>query len=306
MKQKSEIKRTGPELLKRLLRQREMSVFLIILLVVAIVAIVNPKFIQPSNMKSIALSVATDGLLSIGLTLALILGGIELSVGGVAAMTRVIAGQMAMMNLSRGVAYIITTGSPLSVSGYLPDSFRFLATGDVFGIPVLFLIFLLVTVVALIFTKKSNACRNIYYVGSNENAAKLSGINVDRVKIFVYVVIALLSALAGILSLARFNVATPELSKGAETTAISAAVIGGTSMTGGLGGILGTFLGIFLLKIVDSALVMMNVSVYWQDFVQGAILVIAVTIDYMSHRKSGNSFLQRMLGLGRRKPALRP
>ena len=341
MKQKSEIKRTGPELLKRLLRQREMSVFLIILLVVAIVAIVNPKFIQPSNMKSIALSVATDGLLSIGLTLALILGGIELSVGGVAAMTCVIAGQMAlmgvniwvaclaalaagaicglfngfmvskvglppfivtlsMMNLSRGVAYIITTGSPLS------DSFRFLATGDVFGIPVLFLIFLLVTVVALIFTKKSNACRNIYYVGSNENAAKLSGINVDRVKIFVYVVIALLSALAGILSLARFNVATPELSKGAETTAISAAVIGGTSMTGGLGGILGTFLGIFLLKIVDSALVMMNVSVYWQDFVQGAILVIAVTIDYMSHRKSGNSFLQRMLGLGRRKPALRP
>lgn len=154
MKQKSEIKRTGPELLKRLLRQREMSVFLIILLVVAIVAIVNPKFIQPSNMKSIALSVATDGLLSIGLTLALILGGIELSVGGVAAMTCVIAGQMAlmgvniwvaclaalaagavcglfngfmvskvglppfivtlsMMNLSRGVAYIITTGSPL-------------------------------------------------------------------------------------------------------------------------------------------------------------------------------------------------
>lgn len=175
------------------------------------------------------------------------------------------------------------------MSGYLPDSFRFLATGDVFGIPVLFLIFLLVTVVALIFTKKSNACRNIYYVGSNENAAKLSGINVDRVKIFVYVVIALLSALAGILSLARFNVATPELSKGAETTAISAAVIGGTSMTGGLGGILGTFLGIFLLKIVDSALVMMNVSVYWQDFVQGAILVIAVTIDYMSHRKAATA-----------------
>ena len=102
MKQKSEIKRTGPELLKRLLRQREMSVFLIILLVVAIVAIVNPKFIQPSNMKSIALSVATDGLLSIGLTLALILGGIELSVGGVAAMTCVIAGQMALMGSTSG------------------------------------------------------------------------------------------------------------------------------------------------------------------------------------------------------------
>ena len=334
MKQKMDSKMAKPNLFKRLLRQRETSVFLIILLVVVIVAIVNPKFIQPSNLRSIALSVATDGLLSIGLTLALILGGIELSVGGVAALMGVniwvaclaalVSGAvcglfngfmiskvglppfivtLSMMNLSRGVAYIITTGSPLSVSGYLPDSFRFLATGDVFGVPVLFLIFLLVTIVAMIFTKKSNVCRNIYYVGSNENAAKLSGINVDRVKIFVYVVIALLSALAGVLSLARFNVATPELSKGAETTAISAAVIGGTSMTGGLGGILGTFLGIFLLKIVDSALVMMDVSVYWQDFVQGAILVIAVTIDYMSHRKTGNSFLQRLFRSGKKRAA---
>ena len=112
MKQKSEIKRTGPELLKRLLRQREMSVFLIILLVVAIVAIVNPKFIQPSNMKSIALSVATDGLLSIGLTLALILGGIELSVGGVAAMTCVIAGQMALMGVNIWVAWLLWLREP--------------------------------------------------------------------------------------------------------------------------------------------------------------------------------------------------
>ena len=91
MKQKMDSKMAKPNLFKRLLRQRETSVFLIILLVVVIVAIVNPKFIQPSNLRSIALSVATDGLLSIGLTLALILGGIELSVGGVAAMTCVIA-----------------------------------------------------------------------------------------------------------------------------------------------------------------------------------------------------------------------
>ena len=122
MKQKSEIKRTGPELLKRLLRQREMSVFLIILLVVAIVAIVNPKFIQPSNMKSIALSVATDGLLSIGLTLALILGGIELSVGGVAAMTCVIAGQMALMGVNIWVACLaaLAAGTAFSLMIYNP------------------------------------------------------------------------------------------------------------------------------------------------------------------------------------------
>jgi len=333
-KPEAEIKKTS--FLHRLFGQREMSVFLIILLVIIIVSVANPRFLQLSNLKSIALSVGVDGLLSIGLTLALILGGIELSVGGVAAMTCVIVGYLAlqgvniwlaclaaivsgvavglfngfmiskvglppfivtlsMMNLSRGIAYIITTGSPLSVSGYLPDSFRYLATGDIFGIPVLFLIFVLVVVISYILMKKSNICRNIFYVGSNENAAKLSGINVDKVKIWVYIAIALLSTLAGILSLARFNVATPELSKGAETTAISAAVIGGTSMTGGVGGILGTLLGIFLLKIVNSALVMMDVSVYWQNFVQGAILVIAVTIDYISHRKSGTSYFKRVL-----------
>jgi ribose transport system permease protein len=109
----------------------------------------------------------------------------------------------------------------------------------------------------------------------------------------VYVIVAFLSTLAGILSLARFNVATPELSRGAETTAISAAVVGGTSFTGGVGSILGTFMGIILLKIVNSALVMLNISVYWQNFVQGAILVIAVTMDYLSHREKG--FLNPLL-----------
>ena len=315
-------------LITRLLAQREMSVFLIIVAAVIIVQIIQPKFLNPNNLRSIALSVSIDGLFSIGLCLALILGGIELSVGGVAAMTCVLTGYLTlsgvniwlaciisfvaglfiglfngfmvskvglppfivtlgMMNLSRGVAYILTEGSPLSLSGYLPDSFRFLATGSIGGVPMLFLIFIIVAVIAHVLLKKSNVCRNIFYVGSNENAAKLSAINVDKVKISVYITVTLLSTLAGILSLGRFNVATPELSVGAETTAISAAVIGGTSFTGGVGSILGTFLGIVLLKVVNSALVMLNVSVYWQDFVQGAILVLAVTMDYVTHRKNG-------------------
>jgi ribose transport system permease protein len=326
----------------KFLKQREISVLLIILIAVAIVQIIQPKFLNVSNLRSIAISMSTDGLMSIGLCLALILGGIELSVGGVAAMTCVIAGYLCiagvniwvaciaslisgiavglfnglmiskvglppfivtlgMMSLSRGVAYILTEGSPLSLSGYLPDSFRFLATGNIFNIPMLFIIFIVIAIIAGILTKKAKACRNIFYVGSNENAAKLSGINVDKVKISVYVVIALLSTLSGVLNLARFNVATPQLSVGAETTAISAAVIGGTSMTGGVGSILGTVFGIALLNIVNSAMVMMNVSVYWQDFVQGAILVLAVTMDYISHRKTGRtSILMKFFGAGKK------
>lgn len=329
------------DFLKKIFAQREATVFCIIVLTVIVVALLEPNFLNASNLRSVAIAVSTDGLLAIGLCLVLILGGIELSVGGVAAMTCVIAGYLclggvniwiaclasvaagifvgifngfmvskvglppfivtlAMMNLSRGVAYILTEGSPLSLSGYLPDSFRFLATGDIFGIPMLFIIFCFVTIVAYIFTKKSNICRNIFFVGSNENAARFSGIKVDKVKIYVYIVVAILSTLAGILSLARFNVATPELCRGAETTAISAAVIGGTSMSGGVGSILGTFLGIILLKIVNSALVMLDVSVYWQNFVQGAILVIAVTMDYISHRRRGTvSPFIKLFGLNR-------
>jgi len=324
------------ELIKKIVAIRGATVFIIIIISVIIVSILQPEFLNSANIRSIAIAVSNDGLLSIGLCLALILGGIELSVGGVAAMTCVITGYLrlggmniwlacllalvaglfvglfngfmiskiklppfivtlGMMNLSRGMAYILTKGSPLSLAGHLPDNFRFIAIGNIFGIPMLFIIFCFITLIATVFTLKSSVTRNIFFVGSNESAARFSGINVDKVKIAVYVIVALLSTLAGILSLARFNVATPELSRGAETTAISAAVVGGTSFTGGVGSILGAFMGIVLLKIVNSALVMLNVSVYWQNFVQGAILVIAVTMDYLSHRERSffSQFLRR-------------
>jgi ribose transport system permease protein len=315
-------------IVKRITAQREATVFFIIVVAVILVSVFQPKFFAMGNFRSISLAIATDGFFSIGLCLALILGGIELSVGGVAAMTCVVAGYiclqgisvwfaclisistglfvglfngfmiskiglppfivtLGMMNLSRGVGQILTTGSTISVSGRLPPSFRFLGTGEVFGIPMLFIIFLIVAIIAHIFTKFSSVARNIFFVGSNENAARFSGINVDKVKISVYVIVALLSTMTGILSMARFNVATSMLSVGAETTAISAAVIGGTSFTGGSGSILGTFMGLALLKVVNSALVMLNVSVYWQNFVQGTILILAVSMDYLSHRERG-------------------
>lgn len=325
----------------KLLRKRETSVFFIILCAVALVQLVQPKFLNPSNLRSMAISISADGLFAIGLTLALILGGIELSVGGVAAMTCVITGYLTLagvniwmaalialacglltglfnglmiskvglppfivtlgvMNLSRGIAYILTEGSPLSLSGYLPESFRFLATGEILGIPMLFVIFIVLAIIAHVFLNNSNICRKIFYVGSNESAAKLSSINVDRVKIGVYITISLLASLSGVLSLARFNVATPELSVGAETTAISAAVIGGTSMTGGVGSILGTFLGVVLLKVVNSALIMLDVSVYWQNFVQGAILILAVTMDYLTQKDIDFKGFFKQLVLGKK------
>ena len=169
--------------------------------------------------------------------------------------------------------------------GGLPQWFRTLGRGSVFNIPIIFIIFMALAVIFDLLMKNITTFRMIFYVGSNENAAKLSGINVSEVKVGVYMLSALLATLTGILSLSRFNVATPTLGTMAETRAISAAVIGGTSMAGGVGTVVGTVLGVVLLNIINNALVMLNVSVYWQDFVTGAILILAVTLDYVSHRK---------------------
>lgn len=312
-------------LLKRLLAHREATVFLIIIVAVLITGVLEPKFYGVSNMRAVSIGLATDGILAIALTIVLILGGIDLSVGSVMALSCVITGglfiagvniwvaiiaaitagvgvglfngyliskvglppfivTLGMLSLAKGTAYIFTEGSPLSMGG-LPESFRYLGTGSIFNIPVLFIIFILLAFIFDRLMKKSNAFRNVFYVGSNEIAAKLSGINVAKVKIWVYVISSVLATIAGVVSLARFNVATPTLGAMAETRAISAAVIGGTSMTGGVGSIFGAVLGVILLNVINNALVMLNVSVYWQDFVTGAILVLAVTFDYISHKK---------------------
>ena len=312
-------------MIKKLTAKREANVALITVLAALITGLFQPKFFSISNLRSLAIGLSTDGILAIALTIVLVLGGIELSVGSVMALSCVLVGwtflitdnilfgiiasltvgigiglfnglmiskldlppfivTLGMQSLAKGAAYIFTEGSPLSMGG-LPQWFRTLGRGSVFNIPIIFIIFMVLAVIFDLLMKNITTFRMIFYVGSNENAAKLSGINVSEVKIGVYMLSALLATLTGILSLSRFNVATPTLGTMAETRAISAAVIGGTSMAGGVGTVVGTVLGVVLLNIINNALVMLNVSVYWQDFVTGAILILAVTLDYVSHRK---------------------
>ena len=313
-------------LFNKILAKRETSVAVIMIIAALVTGCLQPKFFSISNLRSISIGLSTDGILSIALTIVLILGGIELSVGSVMALSCVLVGwlflltgnilvgiavacfagigigffngvmisklslppfivTLGMQSLARGAAYIFTEGSPLSMGG-LPKWFRDLGRGSIFSIPIIFLIFIFLSIILDQLLRKTTTFRAVFYVGSNENAAKLSGINVRKTKIGIYLLSALLATLSGILSLARFNVATPTLGVMAETRAISAAVIGGTSMSGGVGSILGTVLGVILLNIINNALVMLNVSVYWQDFVTGAILIVAVTVDYLSHKKS--------------------
>ncbi|MFC0470962.1 ABC transporter permease [Halalkalibacter kiskunsagensis] len=305
---------------------RETSLIIIILLVSSSLSIFSPYFLTNSNLSSMGIALVADGIIAIGMTVALVSGNFDLSVGSIMGLASVVAGTLflagydiwvactiaiiagltcglingffvgkvglnpfittlAMMGIARGVAYIFTEGSPVSLRG-VPEVFRFIGTGSVAGIPFIILLLIGVTLVVDYLMRRSEPFRKVYYIGSNEKAAILSGINVTKVKMGVFLLTALLASIAGIIALARFGVATPTTGEMAELRAIAAAVIGGTSLKGGEGSIFGAVLGVLLLAVINNGLVLLSVSVYWQQFVTFLILLVAVTIDHLSHRKT--------------------
>jgi ribose transport system permease protein len=193
---------------------------------------------------------------------------------------------LAMSQIARGTAYVFSEAMPLPLNN-VPASFKFIGRGIIGHTGVQFVIVLFI-VVAILFdflARRSTILRKVYYIGSNEKSARFSGINVNRVRMGVYVLSGLLAAIAGILAIARFSSAPPYGYQGVELDAISAAVIGGTSMNGGEGTVLGAVLGIVLLALIQTAINLLGVSPYWSNFVTGAILLVAVSIDFLTHRK---------------------
>jgi len=310
--------------LKKLFGLREASLALIIIAFAALLSFMAPGFLSAYNINTTLIGLSMDGILAVGMTLVLVVGGIDLSVGSVMAFANVLAGMtmvtlglniwlsvfisiilsvfigfsisqfitkihlspfittLSMMSIGRGMAYIITKGSPVSI-GNISQTFDFIGGGKTFGIPNPGLILIALVIVMDFLMRNSKTFRKIYYVGSNEEAAKFSGINVNKIKIMVYILCSTLAGFAGILSLARFGVATPTAGTGAELRAIAGAVIGGASLTGGEGTVLGAFLGIILVALVNNALVLLGVSVYWQQLVVGLVLLSAVIIDVKVH-----------------------
>ncbi len=192
---------------------------------------------------------------------------------------------LAMMSIARGSSMLLSSGKSVAISKEF-TKFLFLGQGYIGGkVPMLVLIFAILAVIFGFLLKKTKPFRNIYYIGSNEKAARLSGVNVDKTKLGVYTLSAAMSAFAGILCLSRFGTATTTTGNGVEMTAISAAVIGGASLDGGLGSVVGAVIGIALLNVVDDGLILLHVSVYGQDLISGIILLIAVTMDVLSNRR---------------------
>lgn len=185
----------------------------------------------------------------------------------------------------RGLCYGLTGGWPVRD---LPQSFRNIGQTDIpiagFGLPVPFLIALILAVVSSLFLTRTKWGYRIYAVGGNETATRLSGISTDRVKLMVYALCGLLTAVGGILMTARLGVAAPTAAYGYELDVIAAVVVGGTSLMGGEGTILGVLLGAAFMQVLRNGLVLWGVSAYWLQAVQGFVIVTAIMLDQLRKR----------------------
>ncbi len=315
---------SATSLLMQVLKMREGVLFLVLVVVFVGMSFSSQYFLTWGNMRAIALSFSTEGIVVVGMTILIIVGGIDLSVGALMCLAMVVAGKLfligmnpwlaailgvgatslagfvmglfvtrvglgffitslAFLGLVRGLCFIITQGTPLSLFS-LPPEFAFIGQGNVFGFPVVILIFLVVAVVGDILLRNATVFRKVIYVGSNENAANYSGINVRRVRLWTTVLCAALAGFAGIVFMARLGVATPTFGIGSELNIIAAAVIGGASLTGGKGSVLGAILGIALLSVVTSSMILLDISIFWQEMIRSLILLAAVSVDHMVNK----------------------
>lgn len=294
-----------------------------LLLCVIILSFISDAFLTVNNLMNVLRQVSINGILAVGMTLVILTAGIDLSIGSLMAVSAVIAASivagspnevlwaliagiaassvlggvtgvmstklnvvpfiatLAMMTIARGIALIYTNGRPITIDS---AAFRYLGQGYIGPVPVPVVIFALVTSIVSFILYKTKFGRYIYAVGGNENAANVSGIRVHRVKIWVYIINGALSGLAGILLASRISSGQPNSGQGYELDAIAAVVIGGTSLFGGRGTMLGTIVGVLIIGVISNGLNLLNVSSYWQQIIKGLIIAAAVVLDQRTKR----------------------
>ena len=302
-------------------RLRRYGLFVAFVAIFIALSFLTPTFLTVQNLTVIVTQVSINALLAFGVTFVIIAGGIDLSIGSMVAVTGVAAASFAhpdtypvvvpvlvglltgllfgafngfvitrskvppfivtlgTMTIGRGLALILSKGRPVS---NLSDEFNFIGGGKILGIPTLILTLILVFILCSILLRRTVLGRYIYAVGGNEQAARASGISLSRVKMIVYTVCGGLAALAGILLTSRITTGQPNAGTGFELDAIAAAIIGGTSTSGGTGTMTGTLLGALLIGVISNGLDLLNVTSYYQQVVMGIIIIGAVVLDSLN------------------------
>jgi ribose transport system permease protein len=311
--------------LKRITSWREFNVVLAVLLLSAVLSASSEAFLTSGNLFSVMRSFSLVAIMAIGETMVILTGGIDLSVGstmGLAGLLTammiqdgypvnlavvgglVIGGVVGLFNglmitrlrlppfiatlgtlsIGRGLMYWITHGWPVTLSFEHP--FLDLGQGYVGPVPVPVIVMLGLVALASIFLSRTFLGRYVYAVGGNEQAARLSGIRVGAVKVLVYTISGVCSAVSGLILLARMVSAQPMAGLGYELPVIAAAAIGGTSMAGGEGTILGGLMGAALMGVLQNGMVLVGIDTYAQQAVTGAVIIIAVSLDQFRQRRS--------------------
>lgn len=297
------------------------GIFIAFVVLCVLLSLITPKFLTVSNLTNIVTQVSINALLAFGVTFVIITGGIDLSIGSMVAVTGVVAALFAhpdsypvivpvlagllaglalgalngfvitrtkvppfivtlgTMTIGRGLALILSKGRPIS---NLSDSFNFIGGGQILGIPSPIIILIIAFIGCSVLLKKTVMGRYMYAVGGNEQAAEASGIQLNKVKMVVYTLCGGLAALAGILLTSRITTGQPNAGVGFELDAIAAAIIGGTSTSGGTGTITGTLIGALLIGVISNGLDLLNVTSYYQQVVMGIIIIGAVVLDSLS------------------------
>ena len=178
-----------------------------------------------------------------------------------------------------------TRAGPAGFGGWV-DEIKMRVVDYLYGIPYMVIVAIVIVIIGDLALRHTHYFRQVYYIGSNDHAARLSGIPVDRVKISAYMLTATLASLAGVIVSSRLMSGTPTAASGMELQVLAACVIGGASLTGGEGTVLGAFLGVFFVQIISNAMTILRVSIYWQQVVTGTILVIAVAADMLIRRRN--------------------
>lgn len=305
-----------------ILASRESAIFLALIIIVIFIGVQAPHFLSSNNLYLVSRQISFVTIVALGELFVILSAGIDLSVGSIIGLSGVMAGiamaaglpvlialplgvltgllvgvlngvlvayvgitpfivTLGMLSMARGVIWVLTKGNPITE---IPESFFFIAQGDFLGIPAPVIIAAILAVIVHIVLTYTAFGRRVFAIGGNEEATALSGIDVKKIKLLIYGICGIMCSFVGIILIARFYSAQPATGDGWELDAIAAAVIGGTSLMGGVGSVLGVIIGATIMGVIRNGLVLLKVSVYWQQLVIGSIIVLAAVIDRLKNK----------------------
>lgn len=310
--------------IKNIFATRESGVFVALIVLCIIMSFASQYFLKPENIFNVLRSMSTIGIMAIGMTMVIVGGGIDLSVGSVAAVSAMVTARqmtyggwspwvafstgilvgllcggvngvvitrlkvppfiatLGMYSVARGLTFAASWGLQGAVASNIPmrnPQVNFLGGGYVGEVPFPVIEMAILVLVSTWFLGQTVLGRQIYALGSNEQAARLSGVRISQVRLFVYTITGGLSALAGIMSAGLLSTAATNLGTGAELDVIAAAVIGGASLAGGEGSILGAIIGAAIMAVIRNAFVLLKMPIYMQSVTIGVVIVLAVVLD---------------------------